>query len=243
MKGKKEDKKRNQIKIPKKFSCMIAIVFGIVLLSCMIRVDTVHIIGNNLYTAEEIKNDLFSGKETQSFLSVFRKKELPYLKEYKITVENYHTITVTVQEKEIFGGIDSGGAYAYIDANGMVLRFEEEKREDVSIIEGLYVTKVILHEVLETKDLDRLPFIQRVQTLLKQHEIIADVIYCSPQRTFRINLGTIQVFLGDTSELEEKINVFVAMLPALEGLSGNLYLDEYNSQNSANGYRFESIQK
>lgn len=245
----KKSRKSNRIKNKKLLFGIFVLGIFVVLLGNIIRVDTVKIVGNEIFTTEEIKDDLFSGKETKSIGSLLIQKftnqqnEIPYLSEYHITFENYHTITVTVQEKEILGCIDYGGVYVYIDIEGMVLEFDEEKWEGISVIEGIYVTKAILHKPIETNDLDRLQLLQKLQILLKQKEIVADSLYCSPQGTFRMNIGTITVFLGDTSELEEKINVFVSMLPSMEGLSGKLYLNEYSSQNSsATGYRFEVTQ-
>lgn len=234
-----------EIKNKKRMTLILGIGIFLFLLGSAIRVDTIHIIGNQLYTAEKIQEDLFSGKTTKSTIVVFwekltkSKNTIPYLKEYQISFENYHTITVTVQEKEIFGCIDYGSGYAYIDQEGMVLDFDEEKWDNVSIMEGLYVTKAILHETIETAYLDRLQLLQRLQILLQQHEIVVDSLYCSPQGTFRIQIGHIQVLFGDTSELEEKVNIFASILPTMEGLSGTLYLNEYNAHSNTSGYRFE----
>lgn len=242
--SRKSRKKRNK----KIFFIVLLVLLFCIVCGNVIRIDTVNIVGNEIFTAEEIKRDLFLGQETKSFcdilIEVLTKKEtkIPYLSEYHISFENYHTITVTVQEKEILGCIDYGGVYVYIDIKGMVLDFDEEKWEGTSTLEGIYVTKAVLHEIIETNDLDKLKFLQKLQILLKQHKIVADSLYYSPKGIFIMDIGTIRVFFGDTSNLEEKVNVFVSMLPSLEGLSGTLYLNEYSPQSSITGYRFEVSQ-
>ncbi len=225
---------------------LMAIVVCLILIDKVVRVDTVNIVGNEVFTADEIKKDLFSGKETKSLASILiqklmgQEKKIIYLSNYYISIDSLHTITVTVQEKEPFGCIDYGGMYVYIDIDGMILDLDKEKREDVPILEGIYITKAILYEPIETKDLSKLKHLQKLKSLVQKHDLSVDVMYCSAKETFRLTVGTIQVFLGDMSNLEEKVNKLVSIYPKMEGLSGTLYLNEYNDQNNVT--RFEVSQ-
>lgn len=245
----KQDQKRKRKKNRKWIPGILAIALAIVLLCIsMIQVDNILITGNERFTQEKINADLFSGKEKERFVVLLwkqltrQKKILPYLKDYTINLEDYHTVTVQVEEKEVFGCLDYGGVYLYIDVTGTVLDSSEEKIEGIPVLEGIYVRQAVLYEKIQSEQIPNLEKMEHILKLLRQRGIEPDILYYSRQGMIRIDAGTIRVFLGNHENLEEKINTLASILPEMEGLSGNLYLDEYNPQNPSAGYRFEKKQ-
>ncbi len=209
-----------------------------------IRADQVTVDGNERFSQQQIQSDLFSGKTSESMAVLFwrqltgQNKEIPYLNAYSIAWENAHTVAVRVEERAIFGCLDVGGVYIYIDETGMVLGSGEEKAEHVPILEGIYVTQAVLYETIQSDQIENLEEMEHVLRVLRQKDVEPDVLYYSAKKTIRIDLGQIRVLLGTHEDLEEKINTLVSILPQLEGLSGRLYLEELHDSNSF-GYRFE----
>ena len=244
-------KKGKKLLVPSKLKIIIPILGVIVLflvIISLIPIDSVTITGNKQFTVEQIREDLFSGKQTENLGKMlwkqfpWAKDEIAYLKEYSISFENYHSILVHVEEKEILGCLDYGGTYVYIDVDGMVLGLDEEKREGIPVLEGVYVTQALLYETIHTEQIEKLEKLEYLGNLLKQKDIIVDILCCTSQETFRVDIGSVQVFLGDYIDLEEKVNTLFAILPKMEGLSGKLYLNEYDGKNPNAGYRFEVSQ-
>lgn len=245
----KQEKKQKRKRSRKWFHGILAILLVAVLFCIsMIQADNILITGNERFTQEKICADLFSGKEKERLVVLLwrklthQKKEIPYLKDYTITLEDYHTITVQVEEKEVFGCLDYGGVYLYIDVTGTVLDSSKERMEGIPVLEGIYVRQAVLYEKIQSEQIPNLEKMEHILKLLRQRSIEPDILYYSSQETIRIDAGTVRVFLGDHENLEEKINTLASILPEMEGLSGNLYLDEYNPQNPSAGYRFERKQ-
>ena len=79
------------------------------------KIDTVHVVGADFYSAEEIEDYLFtSSLERNIFYARLQdrfgeKKIIPFVSGYTLEFEGRDTVTVTVYEKTVIGYVDYMG--------------------------------------------------------------------------------------------------------------------------------------
>ena len=80
--------------------------------------------------------------------------------------------------------------------------------------------------------------IMNLTQVLSIYEIKADQIKYDSSGNATLIIGDIDVYLGDNKDMNGKISELHDMLPELEGMSGTLYLDTYDENNSGMWYSF-----
>ena len=75
--------------------------------------------------------------------------------------------------------------------------------------------------------------------MLKVKSINADYIEYNNDKTINLLIGDIKVYLGKISNIDTGISELADILPKLDGLKGELYLDNLENINSKGIYTFK----
>lgn len=153
-----------------------------------------------------------------------------YLDDVSVSLGAPWKVKVKVQEKEIMGCILSDGTYMYIDKEGLVLKESAESMERIPVIEGLAVGEVSLFEKIEVEDEKIFSYIANISDEIQQNELSPDRIVWE-EDSMNLYFGDICVQLGK-SNFDEKLVQVAPILEQLEGKSGTLHLEHYNSLSS-----------
>ena len=235
----------------------IAGIFLILLLLCsIVRIQNVDIEGNTRYTDEEIEELVFSDAWSRNpLIFLIREhttshKKIPFIDKYSVTLKGFRTVEVIVYEKSIMGYVNRMGCYMYFDSDGYVVESSSEIMEDIPGINGLSASYIVLGEKLPVGDEDLLDEILNISQYLQTTTIswhgkdeqlvhLIETIDFDKNKNVTLSVDDIHVYLGSSTDMEEKLVEMSSILPELYGKKGTLYLDSYQSSVANPSYVFK----
>lgn len=235
----KKKRKRNILIILLLIGVLVGI--GVLLITQVFTVKKVHVVGNELYTDEQIEEIVLSDEYSWSTLYVYgkyrflRAEKLPFVDslEVSIALSKPHELTVEVYEKGILGYlyISSIDQNAYFDKDGFVVETSQEVIRDVPKIEGLTCDSVVLYEKLPLADDIALKNLLSLTQLLQKYEISAkEIRYEEISGTMTVYSDHITIIVGNADHLAQKILRLQYILPQLKGKNGTLHLENWTSE-------------
>ncbi len=217
------------------------VLFFLLILAAAVRmrVSDVTVLGNDTYTAEEAEALVFSDYwDRNTVLILFnnitrRKKELPFVEDYKIVLKSPYSCELRFYEKKPIGCIRYMSNYMYFDKDGIMIESSPKRMEGIPVVEGLNFGYVVLGRELPLDNRILLNSIMSVTQQLALYEIpCGSIKYNENNNTVTAILddGDIEVYLGSDEGLAAKISVLHDMLPEIRerGLKGTLDLSTYN---------------
>jgi len=224
------------VRFLKKFM-IFAVITGtfafIFLYGFMLR--NVYVTGNYTYSDEEILNILHYNEYPKNTLYFAWKNKdgvtggVPFVESISVRVKSPSTVYVTVSEKMIIGCIDDSGVYMFFDNTGAVVESSTEKPQDVPLVTGLNLSNLQIGQQLDLNDQSIFKNLYELSVFLKNYDLRVEQIDYNADQSMVLHKGTISVLLGMGSNLEDKINAIKDLEPQLEGLSGTLHLENYDS--------------
>ena len=154
---------------------------------------------------------------------------IPFINAIHMEIGGNDTINVEVAEKIVTGCIDDDGRYIYIDTDGIVCEISDTHQEDVPLLEGLEFEAPVLNQMLIVTDQTIYNSLVNLTLLLEKHEILIEKIVFNEDGTMKMQMGDIQVMLGNSENMEDKMTELKNLLPQLENLKGTLHLENYDS--------------
>lgn len=225
-------RRKRRIKMIRNIIITILVMAALVFFVYLCQANTIEVTGNNNYSADMIKKEIFTNKATENILYqnlmglINKKVELPYLTTYEIKYPALDAMTVVVYEKEPVAYIETEKGNALFDKQGVVLRIEAEVPTGIPRIEGLKVDEVKEFDTIPAKDVGVFNMIKNLVSQLRKNELNPDKIVLDDASKMDLYFGSIVVKIGTDDSLENKIARYIAIKPSLEGKSGILYLDD-----------------
>lgn len=216
---------------------IVFLVFGFAFLylKANYTVTNVKVEGNEHYTDEQIKDMVLDGKYGNSTLYLYLKyrnkevKNIPFIETMEVELESADTIRIHVYEKSIAGYVEFLGRYLYFDKDGIVVESSTEQITGIPYVTGLNFDHVVLHEKLPIADEEIFHYILNITQLLTKYGISTDRIYFDSVYDTTLYFGDVKIYLGNSSNIDEKINKLQYLLPELAGMSGTLHMENYQS--------------
>ena len=236
----RQKKRKRNILIVLALMVLLAVA-GVLLVTQVFTVKKVNVVGNELYTDEQIKEIVLSDEYSWSTLYVYlkyrflRTEKLPFVDTMEVSLQpaRPHELTVEVYEKGILGYlyISSIDQNAYFDKDGFVVETSQEVIGDVPKIEGLTCDSVVLYEKLPLANDTALKNLLSLTQLLQKYEIPAKRIrYEEISGSMTVYSGKITILVGNADNLTQKIMRLQYILPQLEGKRGTLHLENWTSE-------------
>ena len=228
-----------------KYSKSLYIIAGIILTLLIIAwaafkyvldnytVTNIYVNGNTHYTNEEIIDMVINGKldNNSLFLSLkYRDKSIenvPFVEKMDVDIISPDTIRINVYEKSIAGFISYLGHYMYFDRDGIVVESSLEPSDNVPQVLGLDFNYVVLYEKLPVENDKVFSEILDITQLLDKYELNADKIFFDKEYNVYLYFGGVEVSLGTSSFIDEKIIQLQYILPNLEGKNGILEMKDF----------------
>ncbi len=228
-------KKRRKVGLVILLILLLIIAAAVYIVLNVFTVENVVVEGNELYSAEQIQNVVLNDEYSWNSLYVnlkyrfFDTEEVPFVDTMEVSLEDVHTIRISVYEKEILGSfyIESIGQNAYFDKDGFVVETSTDTIEDVPKITGISCSEVVLYEKLPLEDEDLLTSLLALTQTLKKYELLPMEIQYDAKLEPTLIYDDIQVVVGSEDYLSQKIVRLSGILPQLSGMSGTLYLDTW----------------
>ena len=221
---------------------MILAVIIIAMFSPIFNIKVINVQGNKKLTQNEIislsqiqlEENTFKINKAKVSNSI---KENAYIASVKISRNLPSTINIEIQEREAMYQIEYANGYVYIDKQGYMLEISEEK-QNFPILQGILTenTNFETGNRLNKEDLNKLEVVYKIVEAAEANEI-ANLIT-------RIDIENIQnlklsfesknkvAYLGDSSNLVDKIIRVKMILEQEEGNSGEIFVNmDLNKEN------------
>lgn len=235
----KKKKKRNILMI---LGLLVLLTgMGAVMVTQVFTVKKVNVVGNELYTDEQIEEIVLSDEYSWSTLYVYLKyrffhtEKLPFVDTMEVSLlpAKPHELTVEVYEKGILGYlyISSIDQNAYFDKDGFVVETSQEVIDGIPKIEGLTCDSVVLYEKLPLANDMALKNLLSLTQLLQKYEIPSKRIkYEEVSGSMTVYSDKITILVGSADNLAQKILRLQYILPQLQGKKGTLHLENWTSE-------------
>ncbi len=224
---------------------IVVIILLIATILASARIKSIEIIGNTRYTNEEMVNLIFSETwDTNSFYCFIKDKtqehkQIPFIQRYDIDWLGPMSVSVTVYEKNIVGYVDYMSSHMYFDKDGIVVESTSESLPGIPRISGLNFGSIVLYKELPVDNMKVFNDILNLTGALSESGIECDEILYDKLLNATVIIGDVEVYLGNTENMEMKVYTLKDILPKLEGLKGELDLSEYDEKNDHESYIFK----
>ena len=141
-----------------------------------------------------------------------------------------NTIKLYITERKVSYQINYSNSYIYLDNQGYILEISEEKK-DIPIIKGLPSAKenIQIGQRLKEEDLIKLNVVLKITNYCKYNSIENKItsIDVTDEKNYILNFEEDQkkVYLGDASNLSERLNMLKAILKNEEGKKGEIFMN------------------
>jgi len=234
-KHKKQNKKSKKLAIFKLTSLIIIILAGIIyfFLSPIFNINEIVITGNEKIPQEEI----LKLSQVQKGNNVFIKtkysiieniKENTYIGEVKIKRKLPGTLYIEVKERNISYQIEYNENYVYVDSQGYILEISQEK-QNLIILKGCNTQEFENKKRIDEIDLEKLTMVIKVKAALKTINKFQEITYIdiANKEEYVVYLETEKktIYLGDGSNLKDKVLSLEKILESEKGIEGSIYLN------------------
>lgn len=224
---------------------LVVLILGLVATLLVTKVyilEKINITGNVLYEKEQLEEQLMSDKYSFSTLYMYFKYKfsannlnIPFIDSVEVSMEpgNPHELNVEVYEKKTLGYIyiPSIDQNAYFDRDGFVVETSQREIKGVPKITGLDPDSVVLYEKLDLKDAYTLDNLLQLTQLLEKYDISCkDINYNPITGAMTLNIKKIQVNVGSSAYLAQKILRLERILPEIKGRKGILKLSSWTPE-------------
>ena len=153
----------------------------------------------------------------------------PLLSGIRLSIENPQKVVVHVREQQLVAAVKNNDQYSYVNEKGRIILTQDDKIQDIPMMDGIQIKSAENGDVLTAADDTVLDSILNIAALLNEDEITADTIGITSDGGYDLVMGKVTVLLGKDIYMEEKLSELKDLLPNLDGLSGTLHLEEYDS--------------
>ena len=231
----------------KKTGLLIAAAAVLILLivTASLSITEVTVTGNERYTDEQLIQMLFPDKASRNTVFCYARdrlkehEKIPFVEDYEIVFQSPSKVEIIVYEKSVVGYVSYMSSYMYFDKDGIVVESANQKLPGIPWITGLKFGHIALYQKLPVENQEIFQEILNLTQILSIYELAVDKIQYNSFGEATLYMGDIEVILGDNEGLNGKIAELSDMLPQLSGLSGTLYLDNYDESNASAMYAFK----
>lgn len=226
--------RRRKYRIRVLLSILIPIILfvGIVLI---FKVRTVEIEGSTFYKDSQVQEMIFTNAFEKNMLGFWLEnqflghKDLPFVREYKITYSLPSKVHIKLYEKSIIAGAQYMNEFIYFDKEGMVLESTDKKRDDIPLFEIENIKNFSLYQTIDMGDKDLLEKILKISNLMEHYHLPVERIIINESNDAYLYAGKIQINLGSGDRYDDAMAALETVLPtALENnLEGEFDLTTY----------------
>lgn len=237
-KRRKLEKRKKKIKRVTKIITLLAIISGgitFALVSPIFNIINIDVSNNQQVSTETIISLSGISQGQNIFKLILTKveeniKENPYIETTTVKRKFPNKIEISVQEREKKFSLEFLNGYAYINNQGYILEISDDKL-DLPVLQGASTPeeKIVAGNRLETEDLERLEIVIGIMESCKNYGLDTKVTSIDISKKTQYSIYMEQekktIYLGDGTNLSDKILWVQAILKDNEGIEGEIYVD------------------
>ena len=195
----------------------------------------IQITGNQRVTDDEVKELIQVDKSYGNTLILWmlnRRTDIssqPLLSGIQVSIQNPQKVVVHVREQKLIGAVKNNDQYSYVNDQGKIILTQGEKIQEIPLLNGIQIQDAETGDVLSADDDTVLESLLSIASLVNEDAISVDSVGTTSDGGYQLVMGKVTVLLGKDIYMEEKLSELNDLLPNLDGLSGTLHLEEYDS--------------
>lgn len=234
----KRQRRNKRIKLALKIILLVGIIAGgiaFALTSPIFNIKDIKVSNNNLVNSEtvvslsEIKTEqnIFKFTKIQAINKI---KENPYIEAVEIHRKLPSTIQIDIEERIPTYSIDYMGKYAIINNQGYVLEISEDNKGYPVILGSKTAEQEMTpNQRLNDEDLEKMEDVLKIMSSAKENNLDTKVtnIDITTKNEYSIYLAEEKkkVYLGDSSNITNKMLYIVAILEQEKDKEGEIYIN------------------
>lgn len=223
--------------------CIIIVLATATIVVVNFTLEDIEVVGCEAVDEQKIKDALWeqrgSGNTIGLYLTCKMKdiEGIPFVSKLEAEIVAPHKLRVNVYEKKIAGCVEYMNSYIYFDKDGIILDSMTKVIEGVPKIEGLTFEKWESGEQLPISDKGKFDLILSVTQLIDKYAIDIKKVKFTAGNEVVLYYKDIQILLGDGKNLSIQFMNLGSILENLEGMSGTLYMKDFDSSESTASFR------
>ncbi len=220
------------------FILFITFIISGLMLSPIFAVDGIEVVGNKIYTKEDILKilNLSDNNSIVKLLITDIKKEAKKYGKIEDIDINYifpNRLRINVIENPPIGYIQFSNEYVYMDKNGVVIEVSNKSPIKVPILIGLKIEGFKIGEKLNVDDSDIFSNINSLTNVMKKYNLFKDKIMvdASKKDDIHVYINNLDIKFGVLTDIDEKVRkISEAMKHISEKDMGTLDLSTYKDR-------------
>lgn len=232
------ERKKKKIKRIIKWTTIFLLIIGgfiFALVSPIFNIKEIQVINNNQITPETIVSlsKLQVGQNLFRFSRNKVEKDIktnPYVESVNIKRKIPNKIEISLEERNRNFNVEFLNGYAYINNQGYILEISEQKL-DLPVIQGISTEQeqIVEGNRLNTEDLEKLETVIKIIDICKNYELDKKItsINIENKSNYIIYMEEEKktIYLGDNSNLSNKMLYVPTILQESQGKEGTIYLN------------------
>lgn len=232
------ERKKKKIKRIIKWTTILLLIIGgitFALVSPIFNIKEIQVTNNNQIATETIVSlsQLQVGQNLFRFSKNKVEKEIktnPYVESVNIKRKFPNKIEILIEERNRNYNVEFLNGYAYINNQGYILEISEQKLE-LPVIQGISTEQeqIVEGNRLNTEDLGKLETVIKIMNICKNYELDKKVssINIENKNDYIIYMEEEKktIYLGDDSNLSNKMLYVPTILQENQGKEGTIYLN------------------
>jgi cell division septal protein FtsQ len=217
----RKKRRRHAIILFNIFIFILAVVGAIVVsLTVLFKIDTIEVLGQSRYKAEDIikiadikkGENLFLANTKEAKNNILQK--LPYIGEVKISRKLPAKMTIEVKSEPICGAVEYKGKYAIISENSKILEIANKIPNNCATIKGMEISKAEVGKNIIYKDKTKQENFTKLTAAIHNNKLnkITTINLTNPYKIEITYDGRIIMNLGIPSDLDYKIRFAKSIL-------------------------------
>ena len=212
---------------------LVSVFLFFAILGVSLSVSKVTVTGNKSYTAEQIEQLVFPTRMSRNCVACLvremmgKKRDIPFVQDYKISFTGPAEVEVIVYEKSIVGYVSYMSSRMYFDKDGIIVESANQRLPGIPEITGLHFGQIVLYRELPVENRRIFSMILNLTQTLSTFEIPVDVIRYDRDLNATLNIGSVSVLLGGANDMNGKLSELSNILPRIKDLDGTLDLSDY----------------
>ncbi len=195
-----------------------------------VKINYAEVIGNTKSSDIEILSELFKSELDKTSLVFFLKeklnghKNIKYLSGYEVEWVTPFSIVINVKENPAIAYVRRDLKKVYFDKDGIINEVSDEVDDDLIEVEGVSFKSYEKGDKISTNDIKVVNAILNVSSIVYEKKIPASLMEITRDNEILLYVGNIIVELGDTQNMEIKLQLLYDIYKEIADMSGTLDL-------------------
>ena len=193
------------------------------------RIDTIVYTGNTEHEESTLTEIIFGKFPNRVTYYLFHSGQvsIPDVESYRVSFTGTEA-DVQINENKKVGYISFMGANMYFDSSGTIVESTDEIYENVPEITGLSYDSLIVGQKIDTQEEMSLNSVLTFAQNFADYDLPVTQADFTDTGDIVLTMNDVQVQLGTTEHLSDKLYQLSLLYPELENRSGTLYLSNYD---------------